>query len=83
MDISKIMVFPQITKETKMKKRNKEAKRVRLDEQGLPKSKKRFHNKDSSITSKDKMSTSNNKGGNGGGSLFKRSICGKFRMKHL
>lgn len=55
MDISRLIVYAQKIKESKLRKINKDGKRAKSDEQGKPKSKKRFYNKISSIWSKDRV----------------------------
>ncbi|WMV50090.1 hypothetical protein MTR67_043475 [Solanum verrucosum] len=76
MDISKLMVYAQQLEETKLRRMNRDMKRVRPDEQNQSRSKKRFYNQDS--VSNPKLQR-----GNGGGSTFERPSCATCGKQHL
>ena len=52
-DISRLMVYAQQIKETKIREIRKEGKRLRLEDSSNKKPKKRFYNKYSSMGKKD------------------------------
>ncbi|XP_049378135.1 uncharacterized protein LOC125842896 [Solanum stenotomum] len=68
---------------SKLERKSRELKRGRYDEQGQPRSKKRFSNQDSSMVNNDRVSNPNSQGGSGSGSYFERSRCAKYRKQHL
>lgn len=83
MDISRLMVYAQQLEETKLRKMNRDMKRARPDEQNQSRSKKRFHNQDSSMVNNDRVSNPKPQRGNVGGSTFERPRCATCGKQHL
>ncbi|KAK4706933.1 hypothetical protein R3W88_033517 [Solanum pinnatisectum] len=76
MNISRLMVYAQSIEESKLKRKNSELKRSRLDEQGQPRFKKRAPNQDSSSTPKVNQEK-------GSGSPFPKPICANCGKKNF
>ena len=62
-DISRLMVYAQQIEESKLKERNRDGKRPRVDEPSQSKPNKRFYNQDSFMENKDRVSNKNSQGG--------------------
>ncbi|XP_049347855.1 uncharacterized protein LOC125812397 [Solanum verrucosum] len=75
MNISRLMVYAQSIEESKLKRKNREIKRVRSDEKGQPWFKKRAPNQDSSSTPKVKQEK-------GGGALISKPTCTTCGKRH-
>ncbi|XP_049364126.1 uncharacterized protein LOC125828847 [Solanum verrucosum] len=76
MNISRLMVYAQSIEESKLKRNNREMKRVRSDEQGQPRFKKRAPNQDSSSTPRVNQEKS-------GGPPFSKPTCTNCGKKHF
>ncbi|XP_049369356.1 uncharacterized protein LOC125834230 [Solanum verrucosum] len=83
-NISSLVVYAQSMEESKLKKMNRDLKRFKPDEQSQPRSKKRYSNQDSSISSNDRVSNPKSQGGNrSGSSSFESPKCAKCGKQHL
>ena len=80
MDISKLMVYAEQIEESKIKEIRQEGKRPISDEQGKPKTNKRFHHQEYLIGNKDRAPKQYSQGG---GHTFLRSRCVTCGKKHL
>ncbi|XP_049410448.1 uncharacterized protein LOC125873590 [Solanum stenotomum] len=76
MNVQELMVYAQSIEESKLKRKNREMKRVRSDEQGQPRFKKRAPNQDSSSTPRVNQEK-------GDGSPFPKPTCTNRGKKHL